>query len=156
MTRVASHFAIAGESVFIDRQHHSHHVARNLFWLFVVLVKMIWHVAIVASHSKGCSDESHGGNQLIRGNPFEQLDVLENCLGACGRLAFRTPLPGFVGRLVHSRVDLACQFSRLRYISLPLVQIDQRHICRQMQWIDGNGALEVGHSSIDLTILQVS
>ena len=52
MAGVAGHFPISRETFFVDRQHHSHHVARDLFRFLVVFFKMILHVAIAAFHSE--------------------------------------------------------------------------------------------------------
>ena len=52
MAGVAGHFPITLETVLVDRQHHSHHVARDLFRFLVVFVEMVLHVAIAAFHSK--------------------------------------------------------------------------------------------------------
>src|SRR6202020_698309 len=60
MTGVAGQFPIAAEVVFVDGEHHSHHVARNLFRFLVIFVKMFRHMAIAAFHAQRCRDESHG------------------------------------------------------------------------------------------------
>src|SRR5208282_1294605 len=112
---VTGHFAISSETVLVDAQHHSHHVPRDLFRLFVILVKMLRHMAVAALHAERGRDESHGGDQLIGPNTLEHLNVLEHRLGGLSgggrpvvrRLARR-------GILFHSSAKPAGDFSSLR------------------------------------------
>lgn len=52
MARIAGYFQIPCEAGFVDRKHHSHHLARDLFWLLVVFVEMVLYMAIAAFHAE--------------------------------------------------------------------------------------------------------
>ena len=67
--------------VFIDSEHHSHHLARRLLGFFVILFKRVFQMAEVALHSQRGRNELHRRNELVGGNSFQHLDVLVNLLG---------------------------------------------------------------------------
>lgn len=85
MTGEAGDFAMTIEIFLIDDNHHLHHLAGDWLGLLVVLVERAFHVAEIALHAERGSYKLHGGDELVGGNPFQDLDVLENLLGGFGR-----------------------------------------------------------------------
>src|SRR5208283_528947 len=49
---VTGHLPVSLETILVDREHHSHHVARNPFGFLVVPVKLVLHMAIAAFHAE--------------------------------------------------------------------------------------------------------
>src|SRR5579863_1799561 len=81
MARVASHFASRLEIVLVDREHHPHHAARGLFFFFAIVLKMTLDVTEVTLDTERRSNESHAGNELIRGNVVKHFKIFENLVG---------------------------------------------------------------------------
>ncbi len=75
MASVAGNHAFAFKALGIDREHHLHHVARFIFFFFVVLVEMHGDVAMIAPHTERLRDEYHRGNQFVRRNVFQNLNA---------------------------------------------------------------------------------
>src|SRR5581483_2487727 len=69
------------EIILIDGEHHAHHLARGLLRLFVIFLEGIFQMAEIALHPQGRGYKLHRGNDLVRGNSLEHLNVLVNLLG---------------------------------------------------------------------------
>jgi len=85
VARVARHFTMTFEIPLVDGKHHLHHLARGLFWLFVVLIKCASHMTVFALNAKRGGDELHGRNELVRRDPLQYLDILESLIGRLSR-----------------------------------------------------------------------
>ena len=73
---VASDLAMPFEALFIDGEHHGHHLASNHLGLLVIFLGCTLDMAEVALYAERCGDELHGRNQFVRGQSLEDLDVL--------------------------------------------------------------------------------
>src|SRR5262245_64647500 len=95
MARVASQRAAAAKFCFIDVVHHQHHgssraLARNIVREAIPVLQTFRNVAIHTIQPQRCSEESHRIHELIDGNSFEDLHILEDLFGherfLCGLL----------------------------------------------------------------------
>src|SRR4029077_10046306 len=90
VTRVAGYFSMTIKAIFINSEHHSHHLARGLLGFLVVVFKGAFQMTEIALHAQRGGDELHGWNELVRWNSFEYLDVLVNLLSSRSRSTRRT------------------------------------------------------------------
>src|ERR1700686_1209153 len=74
---VAGDFNFVLELGFVDGKLHFNHFSRGLFFFFVVLVHGVLDVAKLAVDTERAADELHGGNELVGGDVFEDLNVFE-------------------------------------------------------------------------------
>src|SRR5579859_1397999 len=87
MARITRHITAPVEIIFVDCEHHLHHLACGLFRFLIVFIKLILHMSEFAVHSQRRGDELHRGKQLLRRNSFEHLNILELLLCFLWRLA---------------------------------------------------------------------
>src|SRR5665213_4213633 len=82
MAGITGHPLLPPEIRFVQRVYHKNHLARSLFHRRVYGICFqalaLWRMAINAVQACGGGKESHRIHKFFNGNPFEQLDVLEN------------------------------------------------------------------------------
>src|SRR5713101_3377658 len=76
MAGVASYLALPLKVFLVDGEHHLHHLPRHLLWLLIVLFKCSFHVAEAAFHSEGGGYKLHRGDQSVRRNTLQDLNIL--------------------------------------------------------------------------------
>jgi hypothetical protein len=65
------------EVVFINGEHHLHHLSRSQLRFLVILFAGAFHMAELASHAQGRGDELHPGNYLVSRNSLQNLNIFE-------------------------------------------------------------------------------
>src|SRR5579862_7612760 len=81
---VAGDFDFVFEVGLVNNEFHFDHFAGDLLFFFVVLVPGVFDVAKLAVDAECAGDELHGGNQLVGGDVFEDLNVFELLGGGFG------------------------------------------------------------------------
>ena len=81
MAGVAGDFAMALEIILVQREHHFHHVARDLLGFLVVLFEVTFDVAEATFDAERRGDELHRGNQLPGRNAFKDFDIFVHLVG---------------------------------------------------------------------------
>src|SRR5579864_1330702 len=105
VTRVARHFPMTIEVIFIDREHHAYHLARGLLRFLVILFKSAFQMTEIALDAQRGGDELHGWHELVGGNSSEYLDVLVNLLGSLKIRSTRRTLSGLSPQPGRSREE---------------------------------------------------
>src|SRR5215472_12726071 len=84
MARIAGDREMAFKVVLVDGLHHPDHFSGGFLGFLVVFIESAFYVTKLALDAERRRDELHGGDQLIGGEPFEHLDVLEGLVRSLG------------------------------------------------------------------------
>lgn len=128
MAGVAGDFAMALEIILVQREHHFHHVARDLLGFLVVLFEVTFDVAEATFDAERRGDELHRGNQLPGRNTFKDFDIFVHLLGGFCGFTGRGLRRRWIGsrRVVHGRFDFASQRVSCGSVAFLLIQAHQR------------------------------